>query len=471
MGDPTERPAELQLNAFGGDSQSVTGKLAASATKWSLTSGPPVSEKFLKPPPPEDARNWLDARAGWGLVTFERAGFTPAQYANNEDLCTALRELLQKRENAVVLRFRADSDKRFTLLRDYANSKDLDISGSAFGTSIGSIPRYLLLVGKPTPDQLPWALQYVLSLNRYVGRLPFDPLHDESSLSNYVKACLEDWTGAQCDKAATVTWAVDHSATDITHLMRRSIAEAAYQKFSADDDLKAKAVQLAAEQATHAQLQSQLATVKPALIVTTSHGMTGPLNDPSAMQAQLGLPVDQLYQPLPLKNLLQQWQPSGAIWYAHACCAAGSDDGSRFTGLFDEGTPAQQTLSGVGKLGAQVSPLPVSLLSASRPARAFLGHVEPTFDWTLKQPATGQTLTSSLVGALYDDLYLGSPVGHAFRRWYANAGTHYAAWDATRLSYDGKESANASLLYHTLAARDIQTLVLLGDPAVCLQSV
>ena len=44
------------------------------------------------------------------------------------------------------------------------------------GKSPGEMPRYLLLVGKPTRDQLPWALQYLLSLTRYVGRLPFDPL-------------------------------------------------------------------------------------------------------------------------------------------------------------------------------------------------------------------------------------------------------------------------------------------------------
>jgi hypothetical protein len=171
-----------------------------------------------------------------------------------------------------------------------------------------------------------------------------------------------------------------------------------------------------------------------------------------------------------VRDLFDRWQPSGAIWYAHACCAAGSDDGSKFAGLFTQGTPAEQTLSAVGNLGAQAAPLPLALLTAARPARAFLGHVEPTFDWTLKQPATGQLLTSTLSTALYDELYLSSPIGHAFRHWYANAASHFAAWDAARLSYDGKEAANAAILYHALAARDIQTLVLLGDPAVSLQA-
>jgi hypothetical protein len=463
-----EIPSSLQLNAFTGER--VTGTLVSNTAKWSLSRPPLVSEKFLKPPSPADLRDWRDARVGWGLVTFERDGFTPAQYANNEDLCPLLRELLQKRGNTVVLRFRPSSDKRFTLLRDYAHSKDLDIAGSAVGKNIGEIPRYLLLAGKPDSEQLPWTLQYVLSVKRYVGRLPFDPLHDEALLTPYITACLNDWADADCDAAATLTWAVDHSPTDITHLMRRSIADGLHEHFAGDADLKQKSVQLSAEQATHAQLQTQLTTNQPALIVTTSHGMTGPLNDARAMQAQLGLPVDQLYQALSVRDLFDRWQPSGAIWYAHACCAAGSDDGSKFAGLFTQRTPAEQTLSAVGNLGAQAAPLPLALLTAARPARAFLGHVEPTFDWTLKQPATGQLLTSTLSTALYDELYLSSPIGHAFRHWYANAASHFAAWDAARLSYDGKEAANAAILYHALAARDIQTLVLLGDPAVSLQA-
>lgn len=446
----------------------MQGTLVPKVAKWSLGSAPAAVEKFLKPPAPADPRNWLDRRVGWALVAFERPGFTSQQYADNEDLCAPLRKLLEKRENPVVLRFRPDSNKRFSLLRDYRNGKDLDIAGSPMGKSPGEMPRYLLLVGKPTRDQLPWALQYLLSLTRYVGRLPFDPLHDEASLAPYVQHCLDDWSTAACNANATLTWAVDHSPNDITHLMRRSIADVTFGKYANDADLKGSSVQLVDGQATHEQLCKQLARLAPGLVLTTSHGMTAPLNDAAQMAAQLGLPVDQLHAPLPVAALLKDWQPAGAIWYAHACCAAGSDDGSRFASLFTQGTPAQQTLDAVGKLGARVAPLPLALLSAQQPVRAFIGHIEPTFDWTLKQPATGQLLTSTLVAALYDELYLRSPLGHAFRSWYANAGTHYAAWDATRLGYDGKESADAALLYHNLAARDIQTLVVLGDPAVTL---
>ncbi|HEY5810503.1 MAG TPA: hypothetical protein VIT67_21220 [Povalibacter sp.] len=458
------------MNAYAGAGKPLRGALATNVAKWSLKSAPIGIEKFLKPPPPADPKDWLDARVGWALVAFERDGFNAQQYATNEDLCAPLRDLLEKRENTLVLRFRPGSDQRFTLLRDYRNGRQLDIAGSPVGKANGSLPRYLLLVGKPTQQQLPWSLQYLLSVNRYVGRLPFDPLHDEALLSPYIHACLNDWSDAQCDTDATLTWAVDHDPEDITHVMRRSIADAVYEKFAADADLQLKSIRLTDDQATHAELHARLSATSPAMIVTTSHGMTGPIDDAAAMAAQLGVPVDCQHQPMPVEALLKAWNPSGAIWYAHACCAAGSDDGSRFDTLLEAGSDAQQTLVAVGKLGARAAPLPLALLAAAKPVRAFVGHVEPTFDWTLKQPATGQLLTSTLIGALYDELYLGSPVGHAFRNWYAAAGTHYAAWDATKQAFDGKEAATASLLYHNLAARDIQTLVLLGDPVVRLKA-
>jgi hypothetical protein len=412
LSDPTVRPTEVELNAYAGGEDGVRGALESSA-RWALRSAPGVLERFLKPPRPADPRNWKDDRVGWGVVTFEQPGFNGTQFAANEDLCPALRQLLDKRENTTVLRFRPTSDRKYTLLRDYRNGKDLDIAGAPLGKTVGSIPRYLLLVGHPTADELPWSLQYLLSARFSVGRLPFHPLKDEKLLAPYVGECLNDWAGSACDSKATLVWAVDHSPTDITHLMRQSIAETAFKKYSEDDDLKAKAVHLAGADATHAKLRYALKNSRPALVVTTSHGMTGPLNDKEAMASQLGLLVDQSHQPLPLADLFGAWNPGGAIWYAHACCAAGADDGSAFAALFSEGTQAREVLTKVGELGAQVAPLPLALLTADNPAQAFLGHVEPTFDWTLMQPATGQFLTSSLVKALYDELYLGTPVGHA----------------------------------------------------------
>jgi hypothetical protein len=446
----------------------VEGTVGREVGRWSLRTTPVAIERMLRPPEPPDPRNWRDPRVGWALVTFEQPGFTDAQYAANEDLCAALRALVAHRGNDVVLRFRPASGQRFTMLRDYRHRKDVDISAAPVGSAPGSIPRYLLLVGRPVAGELPWSLQYVLNASRCAGRLPFHPTTEEPRLAPYVNACLDGWAGQAPDPHATLTWAVDHHPGDITSLMRHAIAEPLGAKYRDDGDLKAKATRLAGAEATHAALLDALATKRPGVIVTTSHGMTGPLHDPDRMAAQLGLPVDQGHAVLPLADLLAAWQPAGAVWYSHACCGAGADDGSVFVPLFEEDTPARRVLAAVGALGAQVAPLPLALLGASRPARAFIGFVEPTFDWTLRQPTTGQFLTAGLVNALYDELYLGAPLGHAFRGWFGPMATHYAAWDSGKRAYDGGDAAKAALLYHNLAARNIQTLVLLGDPAVTL---
>lgn len=470
MSEPLQRPSGLALNAYaGGGTGTVHGALPETSARWALRTPPSTLERFLKPPPSANPHDFLDERVGWAMVVAEAPGFTPEQLARNEDLCPVLRELLDKRHNAAVLRYRPSSGHRLTLLRDYSSGRDLDLAGSPIGRAPGAMARYLLLVGRPTEDALPWALQYVLALTRNVGRLPFHPRDDEARLTPYVRACLDDWGDAGADRHGTLVWSVDHGENDISHLLRMAIGEPVAGKYAADSDLQGKAVRLAEADATHARLREALAGARPGVIVTTSHGMTGPLGERTRMAAQLGLPVDHAFEPLPLAPLLAAWQPDGAIWYAHACCASGADRGSIFTELFSE-SPARQVLQAVGELGAQVAPLPLALLSAARPARAFIGHVEPTFDWTVRQPATGQFLSAALVESLYDQIFQSVPIGHALRGWYAPAATHFAAWDAAKRAFDGAEAMKAAVLYHTLAARDIQTLVLLGDPAVSLPS-
>jgi hypothetical protein len=90
----------------------------------------------------------------------------------------------------------------------------------------------------------------------------------------------------------------------------------------------------------------------------------------------------------------------------HACCSAGSETGTNYEGLLAQGSTAEKVLTGVGSLGAQVAPLAIALLEAPQPARTFIGHVEPTFNWTLRNPQTNQVLTSPICEALHGKMYL-----------------------------------------------------------------
>jgi hypothetical protein len=104
--------------------------------------------------------------------------------------------------------------------------------------------------------------------------------------------------------------------------------------------------------------------------------------------------------------------------------------------------------------------------------RAFIGHVEPTFDWTLRDPANRQVVTHVLCAALYDKLYMGyerNPIGWALQNVYREAGNFYAAWqDAVRDINKNVAAMRDFALYRQLVAMDRQTLVILGDPTVAL---
>jgi hypothetical protein len=142
--------------------------------------------------------------------------------------------------------------------------------------------------------------------------------------------------------------------------MRYLIAEPVCNKLESDPEIRGKTRHFAAANATVKNLARTLAEPDrtPALIVTTSHGMTGPLDRPDLMSRDLGLPVDANSELVRPEVLLGTWQPDGAIWYAHACCSAGSDRKSAYVGLVPTGSRVEQVLLAVAGLGAQVAPLP-----------------------------------------------------------------------------------------------------------------
>jgi hypothetical protein len=165
--------------------------------------------------------------------------------------------------------------------------------------------------------------------------------------------------------------------------------------------------------------------------------------------------------------------PNGAIWYAHACCSAGSDARSRYANLLDAASSVSSVLSGVAvACGDQIAPLPTALLGAKRPLRAFVGHVEPTFDWTLRNPETSQPLAHAIVHALYDRLYQQGArmtLGHALATVYAEAGGFLTQYNAALDAVNRNEpSARERALYRQLVAMDRQQMVILGDPTVML---
>lgn len=474
-------PATLSIDAWTGNEHDTTCPTDSATKRWTYKGPQGMVDsqgsdlRMLAAPPPADPSNWRDPKVGWGLVLPDVAGLSDAEKAAGDDAPAPLRKLLAHRAGAPVLRY----VKGLKTLRRYYRDRAMeDISLlSRHGIGPGELPHYLLLYGGPA--EIPWALQYDLNLLCFVGRLHLA----DGALANYVDCLINDWSASTISSTSPVIWAVDHRSTDISHLMAQSIALPMANSFRNDTQVGGKLRHMTGAEASVANLVDALTTKKPAFVLSTSHGKTSPLDDPATMRASMGLLVDKDYSTLSPGELLKHWNPDGAIWYSHACCSAGSgavgnalDPGNnaQYTTLFEAGSPMYETLNKIAAAGPGISPLPTALLGAARPLRAFIGHVEPTFDWTLRDTLTGQTLTDSITTALYTHLHAATPkpVGLAFRDFFDQAGSLFSQAESEVIQVNkGDFSRRGSAMSLRLAACDRRAMVILGDPTVTLPTM
>lgn len=458
-------PEAVRINAWTGEA-AASGNLREGAEKWGARRGLPHGQAALPFNPPEDAKQWCRPEVGYGVLLpdSDDPHLSAAAKAAGQDAPAPVRAILAARPGTVVLRWRPELGDRF--LRRYfpdGTSQDPTIGLSKFGTGKGLLPRYVTIIDGP--DAIPWSVQYALGSRHAVGRIPLTG----DALGNYVEALLSDWAGVNVDERSALLWTVDHGGGDITTDMRMVIADPLAAALTPPPLTAFE--HITDEHATGADLTNQLTARRPGLVVTSSHGRTGPLDDAAVMRATLGLPVDVAHTPVELGDL-DAAMPAGSVWYAHACCSAGGDSRSHYTGLLQEGTSAFGTVTAVASLGAATAPASLRLLGRQQPVRAVLGHVEPTFDWTLRVAETGQGLGDHLVAALTSNLYSGSPLGLAFADYRAGVGELHNQWaEAHDKLADGDASVRPLLTRLRLTALDRQSLVLLGDPTVTLPAI
>lgn len=464
-------PNTLSINAWTG-APLPPSPVAHTWRQWAVARHQQIKVKLLAADEPVDLRDWWDERVGWGLVMRDNDALSESDRATGADVPEELRPLLEKRMGSPILRYRPDAGGE-SLRRYYTDrsAQSVMLSGSQRGTAPGRLPRYLLIYGSPT--EVPWELQYLLNGPCYTDRLDLTG----EALSNYVTALVHNWSDAKVKSDQPVIWAVDKGQDDITFLMRYLIAEPLREALDKDTQVAGKARHVAGQDATVDKLATALKEMDapPAMIVTTSHGMTGPIDNPEIMGHDLGLLVDANSELVRPQSLLDGWSPDGAIWYSHACCSAGSNSKTAYLGLVPQRSPVEQILLAVAGLGAQVAPFPRALLGAKRPLRAFVGHVEPTFDWTIRNPESKQPLTSTLVQALYNHMYRArpEPVGLAFSDVFTLVGQLFQQWSQAK---EGALSADAAIrqrnrevaLRTQLTALDREACVILGDPTVAL---
>ena len=452
-GAPAFTPAGDALQAWG----QTSIKRESSSTKLDATE--------------VDYANWRDPAVGWGVVLPDSDAPSPDK-ARALDAPDCVRALIAHRNPHFAAQggvpvFRHRSGQKPGYLRHYdlnGTASDPNVRGKR-GVGPGAMPWYLLIIGSPT--EIPWRVQYRLQLDAYVGRLDLPA----AGLEHYIAALLSDWSGASVNRSRPVLWAVDHGPDDITHLMRRTIIEPLGKLFGADATFSSikQGGLLQQHVATHGALATALTARTPAFIATSSHGATDPTNDVPALVQQLGLPVDSNNTVLDMSALDANWSPYGTLWYAHACCSAGCDSVSAFRGMAEPASNLERTLAALENAGAQTAPLPKRLLGGAKPARAFIGHVEPTFDWTIRDPVTKQVTTAHIVETLYNKLHTAArpPVGRALAEYYRGVGGLWRDYnDARNARNEHRAGAETWLRRAKLMASDREAMVLLGDPTV-----
>lgn len=460
----TDRP--LRINAFV-PGLSNSGALSSNWQGWATKKQLVREGRKLNFAEGPDPRNWKHPRVGWGVLLPEDENLLLEQRAQPLGLPPRVQEIIHER-NGVVLRYRSDiAPEKIARYYPDGSRQDFRIKGSEPGIGVGELPMYLLIIGPP--DKIPWKQQYMMAGSLFVGRLDLPP----AALENYFVHLANDWKDSAVQPLSPLLWSVDWEG-DITELLYRMVGQPSYATYKTSKALDP--FHLHGSNATSSALIEELRSRRPGMVVTTSHGSTGPLDDIEALCASLGVPVDQNRKLLSIAELLAAWQPDGAIWYAHACCSAGSDAETSYAGLFDPDSDIDRILKGVTQAGARIAPLPTALLAAPKPARAFVGHVEPTFDWPLQDPETGQPLSLPISDAVTNRLYATHrhPIGSAFRNVHALASEQFTVW------YNAKDEAQHAqdqvtrkrkremALRAQLGGLDWQGVVILGDPTVAI---
>jgi hypothetical protein len=458
----------LRINAWNPD-LSNSGVLSSGWITWTNRQQMQRTERRLDWSDGPDKRNWRDPQIGWGVVLPENETVSAKDRALPIELPSKVQEGIRKR-NGVVLRYRAElaPEKISRYYADDGHRQDFRVLGSETGIGVGEMPKYLLILA--SPDEIPWKHQYLLAGRRFVGRLNLPP----DALENYFEHLCNEWQGSTSNARSPLVWSVDWGGNDITSLMRHMVAEPVNDGYRTQANLDP--LYLPCGRATSGALLEALSTRHPAVIVTTSHGRTSPLDDVAALRSSVGIPVDQEKKTLDVAALLKEWQPDGTIWYAHACCSAGTDAQTSYAGLFEAGNDIDRILRGVANAGSRIAPLPTALLTADKPARAFIGHVEPTFDWPLQDPETGQPLSAPFSDALTKKLYAlqRHPVGSAFEEVQILAAAQFEAWyrskDEAQEMTDApsRQRKREMALRAQLGGLDWQGVVILGDPTVAV---
>jgi hypothetical protein len=358
----------------------------------------------------------------------------------------------------------------------------LERHGDAPGTVTPTkVPFYLLLVG--SPERISYEHQYLLSVERAVGRLHFDSV---DGYTRYVQSLIDHEQGQMPPRARVAAFlGTRHdfdAATQLSaDLLVRPLAYGtpglaaepaepgvadrwgfATRAFVKDSATKANLAEL---------LHGTVGGEAIAFAFTATHGMGWPV-DSADQQAKQGALLSQDWpgigsisasQYLTAAEVSDDARVQGMILFHFACYGAGTPRYDNF--LHEPGQPPPAVAD-----QAFVAALPKRMLShPNGAALAVIGHVERAWGCSFVSQASGPQLQPfrNAIGRILTQ----APVGYAmrdFRERYAALSTNLSNMLQDINSYqahiDDDELADA-----WLERNDAQNYTVTGDPAVRLR--
>lgn len=399
--------------------------------------------------------------AGWGVI-----------FAHDAD--SAVKEALT---DLIVLR-RDQAGVHFRLYEGAAGHRGDKDTKSSFLARHGAgpgpadpekVPYYLLIVG--SPDAIPYRFQYELDVQYAVGRIQFDTLQEYANYAASVLTAEKD--GVKLPRRATF-FGVANPGDDTTELTTNELIEPLSTTFAA----KAATWQIdpvLRDNALKARLKTLLGGPEtPALLVTGSHGMEFPLNDPRQLPHQGAL----LCQDWPGRDAWGK-KPIGQDFYFAGDDLAGDANLlgmlAFFFACYGAGTPQLDEFSKQAfKERMPIAPLPFmadlpkKMLGHPRGgALAVIGHIERAWTYSFHWPDAGAqtTVFESTLQRLLD----GHPVGSAlefFNERYAELSTMLAN-ELEEIEF-GKQFDPYELADMWTSNNDARGYAIIGDPAVRL---
>ncbi|QSX73674.1 hypothetical protein HIV01_010515 [Lysobacter arenosi] len=398
------------------------------------------------------------AQVGWGVVFAHDVAAEVVQ---------ALKPLLDLRRAQSGDLFKTFADANAYRPGEKARAW-LGRNGAELGEAqVKRVPYYLLIVGGP--ESIPFRFQYELGVNYAVGRIAFDSAQEYGHYAQSVMAAEQrrPSTRRACFFAVRND---DDRATQMSCDLLMAPLAAALQAGPATTRSWQVQTLMAAE-ATKAALAGQLnGDDAPALLVTASHGMGFPKDDPLQLRHQGAL-------------LCQDWPGPrahrGAIPGEHYFSADDVADGASTSpaiafhfACYGAGTPQLDDYAHADGVRAEIASAP---FLASLPRRllgraqggtlAVVGHVERAWTYSFTWPGLGaQTHTfESCLGELMKGARVGAAMD-AFSMKHADLAVSLNG-ELEDLKF-GARPDDRSLAGLWTANNDARSYVVIGDPAV-----